>query len=121
MRRLLWRECLRNRWILPIEPVEMTAVVDIPVFASVLFVTYGVGWLVTQFYSSSFYASLIGFPSPFIVAGIVAGILNAIGGKMNTLNGWVSAINLPIALVCFSMGTWCFLRRALKTGNTGNI
>jgi len=79
------------------------------------------GWFVTQFFSSSFYASLIGFLAPFIVAGIVAGILKTSGAEMDTLNGWVSAINLPIALVCFSMGTWCFLRRALKTGNTGSI
>ena len=112
---------LVDRWILPLEPVEMTAVVDMRVFVSVLLVAYGVGWLANQFFSSSSYASLTGFVAPFLVAGIVAAVLKASGSEMDTLNGWVSAINLPIALVCFSTGTWCFLRRALKRSNTESI
>ncbi len=103
-----------DRWISPVEPVDMKAVVDMRVFVSVLLVAYGVGWLATQFISSSFYASLTGFVTPFLVAGLVAAVLKVSGGEMDTLNGWVSAMNLPIALVCFSMGTRCFLSSYTK-------
>jgi len=90
---------LVDGWILPLEPVEMTAVVDMRVFVSVLLVAYGVGWLTTQFFASSFYASLTGFVTPFLFAGIVAAVLKASGGEMDTLNGWVSASNRDLGKI----------------------
>lgn len=97
--------------IQPVEPIELTDLVDLRVFASVLLVTYSAGWLVTQFLSSALYASIIGLIAPLLVGGLVAGVLWSSGSELVALNGWVSAINLPFALACFGLGTWIFLRR----------
>ena len=84
---------------------------DMRVFASVLLLAYSVGWLFTQYLSSPLFAGIIGFATPYLVAGIAAAVLMASGEDMTALNGWVSLINLPIAVFCFSLGAWHYLRR----------
>ena len=97
--------------IRPVEPVEMAAMADLRIFASVLLVAYSAGWVATQFLSSPLYAGIIGFVAPFLVAGLVAAVVKVSGGDMTGLNGWVVLFHLPVAIVCFSIGTWHFLRR----------
>ena len=96
--------------IRPVEPMELEAAADLRVFASVLLVTYSAAWLATQFLSSPTYAGIIGFVAPFVVAGLVAAVLKVSGGDMTALNGWVVLVHLSVALVCFCIGTGCYLR-----------
>jgi ABC-type transport system involved in multi-copper enzyme maturation permease subunit len=97
--------------IRPVEPVEFEFAADLRVFASVLLVTYSAGWLATQFLSSPTYAGIIGFVAPFVVAGLVVAMPTVSLGDMTTLNGWVVLVDLSVALVCFCIGTWHYVRR----------
>ena len=98
--------------IRPVEPVELSDLVDLRLFASVLLVVYCAGWLATQFLSSPLYAAVIGVLVPIGVGVKVVVMLDLSGADGNaSLTEWLAVINISTAFVCFSLGTWVFLRR----------
>jgi ABC-type transport system involved in multi-copper enzyme maturation permease subunit len=96
--------------IRPVEPMEFEGMTDLRVFASALLITYSAAWLATQFLSSPTYAGIIGFVAPWVVAVLVVAMPTLSLEDMTTLNGWVVLVNLSVALVCFCIGTGCYLR-----------
>jgi ABC-type transport system involved in multi-copper enzyme maturation permease subunit len=101
-----------NSRIRPVEPAEMARAVDLPIFASVLLAVFSGGWLFTQFLSSTFYAATMGALFPIAVGLNVTVILFLSGAdEINALNNWVAMTNVAVAILCFGLGTWMFLRR----------
>ena len=102
-------------------PAETAHIVDLRVFVINVLVTYSIGWLFTSFLSSPTYASVVAGSSLVVVLLALALVAHILGLPMHqidnsdaheTLIQWYAMIGLPLAIVCFSMGTWNYLRRA---------
>ena len=94
--------------------------VDLRIFVIFILVIYGVGWLASSLSSSAVYASCIGFIAPYLVFlcqyGFysIRGVSLEIGnrGDHETFMLAYAMFGVPVAIVCFSIGTWNYFRRS---------
>jgi ABC-type transport system involved in multi-copper enzyme maturation permease subunit len=106
-----------NLLALPVD-FPLAHMADLRVLPSALLATYGVSWLFSSLLSSPVIASIIGLCTPFVVAGFGMATLNFLGLDVTTpenvlaLNGWCAIGCLPLAIVCFSIGTRNYFRRS---------
>jgi ABC-type transport system involved in multi-copper enzyme maturation permease subunit len=75
---------------------------------------YGVGWLVSSLQSSPALATMTGLATPGLIAMCIWGL-----GEMTEdpfsdriFVVWCATIWLAVAIACFSVGTWYYLRRS---------
>ena len=93
---------------------------DLRIFFVVILVIYGVGWLASSLSSSVAYASCIGFIAPYLIFFCqsliysIRGVSLDIGNKDDheTFLLAYAMIGVPVAIVCFSIGTWNYFRRS---------
>jgi ABC-type transport system involved in multi-copper enzyme maturation permease subunit len=89
-----------------------------------LVVTYGVGWLFSSLQKSPVLASVAGFVAGILTLGCAWGVGHVTMPEPSkyvpqsfesmAVNAfvWNTMIGLPIAIVCFCIGTWYFLRNS---------
>jgi ABC-type transport system involved in multi-copper enzyme maturation permease subunit len=98
----------------------MARFVDLGSFGITLLVTFAVSWLVSSLQSSAAFAVASGFAAPMLIFicmlvskfhGIPQPFHAATSDDIAGLAVWYAMICLPVAVVCFSVGTLRFLRR----------
>jgi hypothetical protein len=101
-------------------PEIATPMADLRIFVVVILVIYGVGWLASSLSSSVAYASCIGFVAPYLIFLCQYGIYSIRGVSLDIGNRddhetamlVYTMIAVPVAIVCFSIGTWNYFRRS---------
>lgn len=109
-------------------PVELVSArfQGVPLFASFFavnfFVIYGVGWLISSLQSSPVFASVAGFAAGIFVIGCAWGVVgmsmeepseyvpHPVESLIADALVWNAMIGLPVAIVCFCIGTCYYLR-----------
>jgi len=100
-------------------PVEMAHLVDVRGFTICVLFFYGVGWLFTSILSSPVYACAMTLVTSALLYGGAVGIAVICGFQADLLNDkdahetvrfWCAMIMLPVAIICFGIGTWNYLR-----------
>lgn len=101
-------------------PVEMAHHIDLRGFVIAMLIIYGVGWMFTSFLSSPTYATLLAFCSLILVSAGVVIVTNYLGVPITDMADkeahesairWSAMTGLPLAVTCFSIGTWNSFRR----------
>jgi ABC-type transport system involved in multi-copper enzyme maturation permease subunit len=100
-------------------------------FAINFVVTYGVGWLFSSLQSSPILANVAGFAAGIFATGCAWGVVwmsmeepskyvpNPLESMVVNAFAWNTMIGFPLAIVCFCIGTWNYLRSSEPlTGST---
>jgi hypothetical protein len=98
---------------------------DLRPFVVNILLIYGVGWLFTSCLSSATFASVIGFSAPCLIHFSVVAFLARNGNlgeeslrliknpdRYGEFVFWYVMFWVPVAILCFGIGTWNYLRRS---------
>lgn len=101
-------------------PAEIEHHVDLRGFAIGLIIIYGVGWMFSSVLPSPTYATLCGFCSVVLVSAGVVTIASYLGVPVKDMLNkesheitirWSAVTGVPLAVVCFCIGSWNYVRR----------
>ena len=101
-------------------PVGLEHHVDVRGFVIAILIIYGVGWMFSSLLSSPTYATLCAFCSLVLVSAGVMIVANYLGVPVTDMANKeaheiairsTAMTGLPVAAICFSIGTWNFVRR----------